>query len=51
MNVKMNLNICPKQPNWEFFVNFISLIEVHLLEGPDLGFSMIYYDEKLEKKR
>ena len=24
---------------------------MHLLEGPDLGHSMIYYDGKVEKKR
>ena len=24
---------------------------MHLLEGPDLGHAMIYYDGKLEKKR
>ena len=27
------------------------LVDMHLLEGPDLGHSMIYYDEKLVKKR
>ena len=40
------------QPGILFFLTFWHhFIEMHLLEGPDKGHSMIYYDGKVRKER
>ena len=41
----------PGSPARYYLFYFTSFIEMHLLERPDLGHSMIYYDGKLEEKR
>ena len=41
---------CHRQPSQVFLVNFTSFVVMHLLEGRDLGHSMIYYAGELEKK-
>ena len=46
----LSRNRLNKQPSKVFFVSFTSFIEMHLLEGPDLGDSMIFHEGILEKK-
>ena len=43
--------VSPQAAQLGIFVNFTSFIEMHLLEGPDIGHSMNCYDGKFKKKR
>ena len=43
--------VSPQAAQSDIFVKLHIIQMMHLLEGPDLGHSMIYYDGKLEKKR